>query len=498
MTTSHTDSHSAADPRRWLALVVIAVAQLMVVLDASIVNIALPSAQGSLHISDANRQWVVTAYALAFGGLLLLGGRIADFIGRKRGFVIGLVGFGIASAIGGIAQNQGELFGARALQGAFAALMAPAALSLITVTFTEPRERAKAFGVYGGISGGGAALGLILGGVLTEYASWRWTLLVNTPIAIGTAIAAVLVVRESRAAGEAHYDIPGVITSTLGLVALVYGFTKANESGWSDGVTVTMLIAAVLLLGVFILIERRTADPLLPPRVFLERNRAGSFLVALLIGLSLFGMFLFLVYYMQGTLHYSAVKSGLAFLPFSVGIVVGAGLASSLLPRIGPRPLMVGGSAAAAVGMALFTRITVDSSFVTHLLPGEVIMSLGVGFAFVALSSTALIGVEDRDAGVASALVNTAQQVGGSLGTALLNTLAASATIHYVSNHGAGSAAAGAVHGYTVAFTWGLGALILAAVLSLVLLTKQRARASSATEIGETAFEHAEVLDGIL
>jgi EmrB/QacA subfamily drug resistance transporter len=498
MSSIRTDTPTGVDPRRWLALGVIAVAQLMVVLDASIVNIALPSAQQSLHISDANRQWVITAYALAFGGLLLLGGRIADFIGRKRAFVIGLVGFGVASAIGGIAQNQGELFGARGLQGAFAALMAPAALSLISVTFTEPRERAKAFGVYGGISGGGAALGLILGGVLTEYASWRWTLLVNTPIAIATAIAGFLVVRESRADGELHYDIPGVITSSLGLVALVYGFTKANESGWAAASTVTLLIAAVVLLVSFIVIERNTANPLLPPRVFTERNRAGAFLVSLLIGLALFGMFLFLVYYMQGTLHYSALKSGLAFLPFSVGIVVGAGVASGLLPRIGPRPLMVTGTVGAALGMLLFTQIKVDSSFVSRVLPAEIVMSVGMGLAFVALSSTALIGVDDRDAGVASALVNTTQQVGGSLGTALLNTIAATASVHYIAKHGVGSTAVGTVHGYTVAFTWGLGALVLAAILALVLVTKQRPVASELTSVGETEFEHAEELGAIL
>ncbi|MDT4913307.1 MAG: hypothetical protein QOC66_2435 [Pseudonocardiales bacterium] len=500
MSTSHTEPYTAVDPRRWVALGVIAVAQLIVVLDASIVNIALPSAQHALHISNANRQWVVTAYALAFGGLLLLGGRVADFIGRKRAFVIGLIGFGAASAIGGIAQNQGELFAARGLQGAFAALMAPAALSLITITFTEPRERAKAFAVYGGISGGGAALGLILGGVLTEYASWRWTLLVNTPIAIATAVAALLVVRESRAPGKPRYDIPGVVTSTLGLVALVYGFTKANESGWSATSTVVLLLAAVVLLVAFVVIEKNTAQPLLPPRVFTERNRAGAFLVSLLIGLALFGMFLFLVYYMQGTLHYSALKSGLAFLPFSAGIVVAAGLASVLLPRIGPRPLMVGGTAAAAVGMALFTQIKIDSSFTVHVLPAEIVMSLGMGFAFVALSSTALVGVDDRDAGVASALVNTTQQVGGSLGTALLNTIAASATVHYITTHGPDSASAGAVHGYTVAFTWGLGALILATVLSLVLVTKQRrpATTDSDRDSEETAFERAEELGAIL
>jgi EmrB/QacA subfamily drug resistance transporter len=506
MSTIRTETATTVDPRRWLALGVIAVAQLMVVLDASIVNIALPSAQRSLHISDANRQWVVTAYALAFGGLLLLGGRIADFVGRKRAFVIGLIGFGAASALGGIAQNQGELFGARGLQGAFAALMAPAALSLITVTFTEPRERARAFGVYGGISGGGAALGLILGGALTEYASWRWTLLVNTPIAVVTAIAGWLVVRESRAEGELHYDIPGVLTSSLGLVALVYGFTKANESGWTASSTIILLVVAITLLAAFVVIERNTADPLLPPRVFTERNRAGAFLVSLLIGLALFGMFLFLVYYLQGTLHYSALKSGLAFLPFSAGIVVAAGAASTLLPRFGPRPLMVGGTLASAAGMALFTQIKVHSSFAAYVLPAEIVMSLGMGFAFVALSSTALIGVDDRDAGVASALVNTTQQIGGSLGTALLNTIAASVTVHYISDHGAGSVADATVRGYTVAFTWGLGALILAAVLAFLLVAKQHrptgldsnGQSDSGSNGSETPFEHAEELGSLL
>jgi len=492
---------AGADPRRWLALGVIAVAQLMVVLDASIVTIALPSAQSALHISDANRQWVVTAYALAFGGLLLLGGRIADFMGRKRAFVIGLIGFGVASAIGGIAQNQGELFAARGLQGAFAALMAPAALSLITITFTEPRERAKAFAVYGGISGGGAALGLILGGVLTEYASWRWTLLVNTPIAVATAVAGLLVVRESRAEGKPHYDIPGVITSTLGLVALVYGFTRANESGWSATSTIVLLAAAVVLLAAFLVVESRTAEPLLPPRVFTERNRAGAFLVSLLIGLALFGMFLFLVYFMQGTMHYSALKSGLAFLPFSGGIVVAATAASNLLPRIGPRPLMAAGAAGAALGMAWFTQLTDHSGFALHVLPAEIVMSLGMGFAFVALSSTALIGVEDRDAGVASALVNTTQQVGGSLGTALLNTIAATATAHYIHSHGPASVVAGTVHGYTVAFTWSLGALVVAVVLSLVLVSRHRrpgAHDGAADVARETGFEHAEELGAIV
>jgi predicted MFS family arabinose efflux permease len=336
--------------------------------------------------------------------------------------------------------------------------------------------------------------------VLTEYASWRWTLLVNTPIAIATAVAGFFVVRESRAEGKPRYDIPGVITSTLGLVALVYGFTKANESGWTASSTISLLVASVVLLAAFVVIERNTAEPLLPPRVFTERNRAGAFLVSFLLGLALFGMFLFLVYYMQGTLHYSAVKSGLAFLPFSVAIVVAAGFASTLLPKIGPRPLMVGGTALAAVGMAWLTQIKADSAYVGHVLPAQIVISFGLGLAFVALSSTALIGVDDQDAGVASALVNTTQQIGGSLGTALLNTIAATATVHYLADHGAAASAAGVVHGYTVAFVWGLGALILAVVISLVLVSKQARPVAGDTEADgtETLFEHAEVLGATL
>lgn len=285
---------AAADPRRWLALVVIAAATLMVVLDASIVNIALPHAQTALHISDADRQWVITAYTLAFGGLLLLGGRIADFVGRKRIFLIGLLGFAGASALGGFAEHAALLFGARALQGAFAALLAPAALSLIAVTFVEPRARARAFGVYGAVQGGGGALGLILGGVLTEYASWRWCLFVNVPIAIAAALAALPTVHESRADGHRHYDVPGAILVTGGLVALVYGFTEAAKDGvgWLAAPTLGLLAAAVALLVAFVVVEARTAQPLLPLRVVVDRNRGGSFTASLLIGAGMFAMFL--------------------------------------------------------------------------------------------------------------------------------------------------------------------------------------------------------------
>ena len=460
---------AAADPRRWIVLGVVAVCQLMIVLDASIVNIALPQAQHALHISTANRQWVITAYTLAFGGLLLLGGRIADYRGRKRVFVIGLIGFAVASSLGGLAPNAGVLFGARALQGAFAAVMAPAALSILAVTFTQARERATAFGVFGGISGGGAAIGLIVGGVLTQYASWRWCLLVNTPIAIIAAIVALRVVTESRAEGEAHFDLAGAGTVTLGLVSLVYGFTKADTAGWSAGSTIIFLAVAVALLVSFVVIEARTAHPLLPLRVVLERNRGGSFLVSFLVAGGLFGMFLFLTYYLQGTLHYSALKTGFAFLPFSAGIVAGATIASRLIGRAGPRNLMTFGLVISVLGLLWFARIGVAPAYLLHVLPAEIVVSVGIGIVFVTLSSTALLGVADHDAGVASALVNATQQVGGSLGTALLNTFAAAATATYLTSH-VHAVQASLVHGYHVAFYISAAVLAFGAVSSQVLV----------------------------
>jgi EmrB/QacA subfamily drug resistance transporter len=433
------------------------------------VNIALPQAQHALHISTANRQWVITAYTLAFGGLLLLGGRIADYRGRKRIFVIGLIGFAVASSLGGLAPNAGVLFGARALQGAFAAVMAPAALSILAVTFTQAKERATAFGVFGGISGGGAAIGLIVGGVLTQYASWRWCLLVNTPIAIIAAIVALRVVTESRAEGDAHFDLAGAGTVTLGLVSLVYGFTKADTAGWSAGSTIIFLAAAVALLVSFVVIEARTAHPLLPLRVVLERNRGGSFLVSFLVAGGLFGMFLFLTYYLQGTLHYSALRTGFAFLPFSAGIVAGATIASRLIGRAGPRNLMTFGLVISVLGLLWFARIGVAPAYLLHVLPAEIVVSVGIGIVFVTLSSTALLGVADHDAGVASALVNATQQVGGSLGTALLNTFAAAATATYLTSH-VHAIQASLVHGYHVAFYISAAVLAFGAVSSQILV----------------------------
>jgi EmrB/QacA subfamily drug resistance transporter len=462
----------ALDPKRFRALAVIAVAQLMVVLDASVVIIALPAAQRSLHISVANRQWMLTAYTLSFAGLLLLGGRIADYLGRKRMFIVALIGFAASSALGGLAQNSAMLFGARALQGAFAAIMAPAALSLLTVAFTEPKERARAFGVYGGIAGGGAAIGLILGGALTQYASWRWTLLINVPIAIAAAFAAWRVTTESRSPVRHGYDIPGAVTVTGGLLTLVYAFTKAGSDGWGSSTTLSFFGAALVFLTAFVLIERRATHPLLPLHIVLERNRGGSFLASLLVGIALLGTFLSLTFYFQGTLHYSAMKSGFAFVPFSIGIIGGATLASRLLPRFGPRVVVTTGLTLGAIGLAIFSFISVHSSYISHVFPAELIVSLGMGLSFVVLSSTALVGVEQEDAGVASALVNATQQTGGSLGAALINTIAATATASYLVTHGksATAQAAGAVHGYTTAFTFSAIVLAVAAVIGFTLI----------------------------
>ena len=467
---------STPDPRRYRALAVIAIAQLMIVLDASVVTIALPSAQRALHISVANRQWVLTAYTLAFGGLLLVGGRIADYLGRKRSFVVSLLGFAAASALGGLAQDPAMLFGARALQGAFAAVMAPASLSLLSVAFTEERERARAFGVYGAVAGGGAAIGLVLGGVLTQYASWRWTLLVNAPIAVVAAVFALREVRESRASGERHYDLPGALMVTAGLLSLVYGFTKAETNGWGSALTVSLLAAGAVLVAGFVAREQRTANPLLPLRVVLERNRRGSFLASFLVGIALMGTFLFLTFYLQGTLHYSALRSGIAFLPFSAGVIVSATLASQLLPRVGPRALPTAGLAMATAGLAWFTQIGVHTSFAVHVLPAEILTSVGLGFAFVTFSSTALVGIHEHDAGVASALVNATQQVGGALGTALLNTIAATATAGYLAtHHGPAAVAAGAVHGYSTGFVYSAAILAVAGLVAFGLVRGRHA-----------------------
>ena len=463
------------DPRRWFALFVIAIAQLMVILDSSIVNIALPHAalpksMGGLAISNHNYQWAVTSYLLTFGGFLLLGGRIGDYMGRKKAFLIGLLGFAGASLIGGLAQNQQMLFGARALQGIFGALLAPAALSLISVTFTDSKERAKAFGVYGALSGVGAAIGLIAGGLLTQYLSWRWCLFVNTPMALIALVLAIPNVKESKVEGHPHYDVPGALTATVGMVLVVYGVSQASTHSWGSIDAWPFIAAGAVLLGIFFLIEAKVQQPLLPLRLLGDRVRAGAYLTQMLVALGLFGMFLWVTFYFQDIHHFSAVKSGLLFMPFSLGVIVSAGATSQLLPRIGPRPLATVGCLMAAAGLAYLSLITVTSSYYTHVMPAMIITSLGLGLAFVSLASTALFNVQGRDTGAASAVLSSAQQLGGSFGTAIQNTIVVSAasafTVAAVAKGHVNNAAlygASQVHGYDQAFRFGALMFVLAA-----------------------------------
>ena len=479
--------HNPHHNRRWAILAVLATAQLMVVLDTTVVNIALPSAQKALGFSSGDRQWIVTAYALAFGSLLLLGGRLADLLGRKRVFLIGLVGFAAASAVGGAANGFGMLVTARAVQGAFGAMLAPAALALLTTTFTEAKERAKAFGIYGAIAGGGAAVGLLLGGVLTEYLSWRWCMYVNLIFAVGAVIGGIALLHNQPAEERPRLDLPGVVTVSAGLFGLVYGFSHAETAGWGDTTTVTSLVVGVLLLGVFTWLQTRSHNPLLPLRILASRNRSGAYIAIFTAGMGMFGAFLFLSYYMQGTLGYSAVMSGLAFIPLTVAIVSTSITATTVLTsRVGPRWIVGTGLLIASVGMALFTGIGVDTSYVAHILPGTLVMGVGMGLAFSSAMSSATSNVEHEDAGVASALVNTGQQVGGSIGTALLNTLAASAAASYLASHGRSSAVAVAqasIHGYVTAFWWAAGIFALGAVICGSLLRGEVAIPSEDAEV---------------
>jgi EmrB/QacA subfamily drug resistance transporter len=481
--------------RRWLILFVIAIAQLMVVLDATVVNIALPSAQKALEFSNDQRQWIVTAYALAFGSLLLLGGRIGDLFGRKRAFVVGLGGFAGASALGGFAQSFEVLVAARALQGLFGALLAPAALSLLTTTFTDPEERGKAFGIFGAVAVGGAAIGLILGGVLTEYLNWRWCLFVNLVIAVPAAMAATALFHNQVPAERPRLDIPGTLTASIGMFAIVYGLANASTQSWTDPVTIGMLVVGVLLVGVFVAIQRRSANPLLPLRVVLDRDRGGSFLAMLLSGAGMFAVFLFLTYYLQQTLNFSPIQSGLAFLPMTLTIVISATSGSTiLLPKVGPRPLIGGGMLVASVGLFMLTSIGVDTSYASHVLPGIMIVGAGLGLVFSAAMATATFGVEPRDAGVASAMVNTMQQIGGSIGTALLSTLAASAVTSSLASAGGpptkAIAAQAAVHGYTTAFWWAGGIYAVGSVVCALLLTQHSRAVAAAGAAAEPALVH--------
>jgi len=483
---------AATESRRWWALAVIAIAQLMIVLDITIVNIALPSAQQDLGISDADRQWVITAYTLAFGGLLLLGGRLGDLFGRKRVFVIGLLGFAAASALGGGAVGPTMLFAARALQGAFGALLAPSALGLLSTTFSNPKERSTAFGIFGAIAAGGAALGFIMGGLLTEYLNWRWCLFVNTPIAIATAFAAYHVLTADHIAKgrRVKLDLPGAFLGCGGLLAIVYGTSEATTRGWGDWLVLGTLALGVVLLALFVLVEKRTAHALLPMHIVAERNRGGGALSVGLAMVGMFGLFLFLTYYLQVIKGYSPIRTGVSFLPMTAAIVISStGIAARLMTRVPSRNLIAPGLLLAAGGMAWLTQMKVDSPYVAMVLPAELLLGFGMGLVFMPAMSLATLGVAPNEAGAASATINSAQQVGGSFGTALLNTIAASVTASYLASRVASDPAVqaqGAVHGYAVATAVAMGILLLAALTAFLMIDHRPAPGEATGESAES------------
>jgi EmrB/QacA subfamily drug resistance transporter len=480
------------DPRRWLILVVIAVAQLMVVLDATVMNIALPSAQRDLGFSNVDRQWIVTAYSLSFGSLLLFCGRLADLIGRKVMFITGLAGFAVASAVGGASVNFGMLVTARACQGVFGAMLAPAALSLLATTFTNPKERGRAFGIYGSVAAGGGAVGLLLGGALTSYLSWRWCLYINLIFA-GAAIVGGLILLKPQPRTGARLDVPGVLLVSAGMFCLVYGFSNAATHDWSTPSTWGFLAVGVVLLTAFGYWMSRAANPLLPPRVVLDRNRGAAYLGILIVGAGMFGIFLFLTYYLQDTLGYSPVITGVAFLPMIAGVATSSNVSNIvLMPRIGPRPIVSAGLTLAAAGMVWLTQIGPHSNYAADILGPIIITGLGMGLMFSTAFNTGTYGVAPQDTGVASASVNTGQQLGGAIGTALLNTIAASATAAYLVSHVHGKPTAAVtqqalVHGYTTAFWWCAAIFLGGAVLcgSLMRSGPLQGRAPAAAPAAE-------------
>ena len=472
-----TDRLDAPADRRWLVLVVVAIAQLMVVLDSTIVNIALPSAQHALGFSNGDRQWVVTAYALAFGSLLLVGGRLGDMFSRKRVFITGLIGFAVASAIGGASVSFLMLVIARALQGAFGAVLAPSALGTLVSTFREPRERGRAFGVFGSVAAGGGAVGLILGGLLTQYLSWRYCLYVNLLFAALAVAGAQAFIHSSRPDIRPRMDWPGAVLAGAGLFLIVYGFSEAETSGWGAPQTIASLVVGPVLLAGFVVAEQRGSHPLLPLRVILDRTRGSSYLSVFISGIAIFATFLFLTYYLQTVKGESPLATGLLFLPMIGCILLSSNLSSIVgLARFGPRALIAAGMLLGAGGMAYLTQVSVASSYSSAVLPALLILGLGFGMIFAPAINTATFGVARQDSGVASALVNTMQQVGGSIGTSALSTIALSATASYLITHHTSprAAAIAATHGYTIAFAVSAGLLGLGCILAIIMLPSKR------------------------
>ena len=474
-------SPATTTDRRWLLMVFVALAQLMVVLDATVVNIALPAAQRGLHFDDASRQWVVTAYALAFGSLLLVGGRIGDRIGRKRSFIIGLAGFAAASALGGAAGSFGVLVAARALQGVFGAVLAPSVLSTLVTTFTDPRERSKAFGIFGTVAVSGGAVGLILGGILTEYASWRWCMYVNVVFAAVAIVGVVLCMPKVESPHRPHIDVIGTVLASAGLLGIVFGFSRAETNGWGSPSSYLSLIIGVLLIIGFVQSQRRLKEPLLPLRIPADRTRGAAYASVGLAMMAVFGLFLFLTYYLQQVKGFSPLISGLAFLPMVACIMVMSNLSSLyLLPRFGPRRLIPLGMLSGAIGMTGLTTLAPNSNYAAVVLPSIMFIGLGMGSIVAPAINVATSNVAPADAGVASALVNTSQQVGGSIGTAVLSTIAASAAAGY-----GGSPVAAATHGYATAFAVSATIYVVGAIVAFTVMPSRPVQRETVVMINE-------------
>jgi EmrB/QacA subfamily drug resistance transporter len=470
-----------ARDKRWIALILLCVAQFVVVLDASIVNVALPTIGDALHFSESDLPWVVNAYVLTFGGFLLLGGRLADLLGRRRVFMAGLVLFALASLAGGLATSSGQLIAARAVQGLGAAILSPAALSIVATTFKDGAERNKALGIWGAVAGSGGAAGVLLGGVLTEGLGWEWVLWVNVPIGLIAAAIAPSLIAESRAENETrHFDVAGAFTVTAGLSLLVYALVDAENAGWGSTRTIGLLAVSVALLAAFVVVERRSRAPLVPFSIFRVRTITGANVVGILTGASLFSMFFFISLYMQQVLEYSPIRTGLSYLPLAVSIIISAGVASQLVTKVGFKPILAAGMGLIALGLLWFSRISVDGSFAADILGPSLLAAVGLGFSFVSVTIAAVSGIEDREQGLASGLINTSQQVGGALGLAILSAVSISVT-------GSSQDKAVLTEGFQAAFLVGACFAALGLIATLLLIRSADSRAHVEIGAGEPA-----------